>query len=216
MCGRYSVTERDLVRLARVLGAEVDPAFAESWRPRYNVAPGSPALLVRDLRGLRLQPGRFGIGFGAYGKLRFNARVESAAERRSFRAAWAYRRCAIPADGFYEWGGPPDARRPVWFHDPDGRPLLFAGLFEEEDEGQLAFSILTHPATGPVAALHDRMPVLVPAGGLAAWLAGGDVPGPAPEDALEGRPVSDRVNSVANDDPTCLDPPGFERQLRLI
>ncbi len=67
-----------------------------------------------------------------------------------------------------------------------------------------------------MAALHDRMPVLVPARGLRGWLAGGDPPGPAPEEALEGVPVSPRVNAIANDDPACLEPPPPERQLRLL
>jgi putative SOS response-associated peptidase YedK len=214
MCGRFTLTERDLVRLAAVLGAEVDPALAAAWRPRYNVAPGQAALLVRDAGGLRLERARFGLG-GGHGPLRFNARVETAAEKRAFRAAWATRRCVVPADGFFEWEGPARARRPIWFHDPAGRPLLFAALFAEE-EGGLAFSILTAAATGPVAALHDRMPVLVPDGGLRAWLGGGDPPGPAPDGSLAGVPVSPRVNVVANDDPACLEPPPAERQLRLL
>jgi putative SOS response-associated peptidase YedK len=213
MCGRFTLTERDLVRLARALGAAVDPGLAAAWRPRFNVAPGQQALLVRDAGGLRLAPARFGLG-GGDGPLRFNARVETAAERRAFRSAWATRRCVVPADGFYEWEGSARARRPIWFHDPGRRPLLFAALFDDEG-GQLSFSILTTPSSGPVAALHDRMPVLVPAGGLRAWLAGGDPPPPAPEDALAGAPASPRVNAVANDDEGCLEPPR-ERQLELL
>lgn len=211
MCGRFTLTEKDLVRLAHALGAAVAPDLAAAWRPRFNVAPGQDVLLLRDARGLRLERARFGLP--GPGPLRFNARVETAAERPAFRAAWATRRCVVPADGFYEWEGGAGERRPVWFHDPARRPLLFAALFGEED-GQLGFSILTAPARGPVAALHDRMPVLVPPAGLGAWLAGGPPP-PAPEDALAGAPASPRVNAVANDDEACLAPPR-ERQLKLL
>jgi putative SOS response-associated peptidase YedK len=213
MCGRFTLTEKDLLRLARVLGAAVDPALASAWRPRFNVAPGQDALLLREAGGLRLERARFGLG-GKGEPLRFNARIETAAERRAFRAAWATRRCVVPADGFYEWEGSAKARRPIWFHDPARRPLLFAALFGEED-GQLAFSILTAPANRTVAALHDRMPVLVPPGALDAWLAGGAPPPPAPEEALVGAPASPRVNAVANDDEGCLEPPR-ERQLTLL
>jgi putative SOS response-associated peptidase YedK len=223
MCGRFTLTERDLDRLARALGAVVDPALAGAWRPRFNVAPGQPALLVRALRqaqgerdgGLRLEGGRFGLG-GSPGPLRFNARVETAAERRLFRAAWATRRCAVPADGFYEWGGGPRSRRPTWFHDPARRPFLFAALWGEEEGGALAFSILTTAARGPVAALHDRMPVLLPPGGLRAWLDGGAPPGTELAEGLAVREVSPRVNAVANDDEACLEGPPPERQLRLV
>jgi putative SOS response-associated peptidase YedK len=219
MCGRFTLTERDLVKLARVLGAELDAALAGEWRPRFNVAPGSSALLMREGSGggpRRIERARFGLPGVGPAKLTFNSRVETAAEKRAFRAAWATRRCVVPADGFYEWSGTARARRPFWFHDPAGRPLLFAALWGEADDGQLAFSILTTAANGPVAALHDRMPVLVPEGGLAAWLRGGDAPGPSPEDALEGRPVSDRVNAIGNDDPGCLDAAPPPRQLTLF
>ena len=67
-----------------------------------------------------------------------------------------------------------------------------------------------------MASLHDRMPVLLPGHGLGAWLAGGDPPGPAPEDTLAATPVSSRVNAVANDDPECLAPPEPPRQLKLV
>jgi putative SOS response-associated peptidase YedK len=214
MCGRFTLTERDLVRLARALAAEVDAGLAAAWRPRYNIAPGQPALLVRDAGGLRLEEARFGLGEGG-GPLRFNARAETAAERQAFRAAWATRRCAVPADGFYEWAGERRDRRPIWFHDPARRPLLFAALFQER-EGALGFAILTTAASGPVAALHDRMPVLVPGDGLRRWLAGGDLPGPAPEGALVGVPASPRVNAVANDDAECLEAPEPPRQLKLV
>lgn len=212
MCGRFTLTEKDLVRLARALGAAVDPGLAAAWRPRFNVAPGQDALVLRDAGGLRLERARFGLG-GGDGPLRFNARVETAAVKPAFRAAWAARRCVVPADGFYEWEGAAGARRPIWFHDPARRPLLLAALFDDAG-GALAFTILTAPARAPVAALHDRMPVLVPAGGLRAWLAGGEAPAP-PDGAVAGAPASPRVNAVTNDDEGCLVPPP-ERQLKLL
>ncbi len=215
MCGRFTLTERDLAKLAGGFLADLDPALAVDWRPRYNVAPGSAHLLLRGRGGrLRLERSRFGLG--THGQLRINARIETAAERPSFRDAWIARRCAVPADGFYEWGGPARDRRPTWFHDPDGRPLLFAALFGEAEGGALAFAILTTAANGPVAALHDRMPVLLPEGSLAGWLAGAAAPGAAPEGALADRPVSARVNAIGHDDPACLEPPAPERQLQLL
>jgi putative SOS response-associated peptidase YedK len=212
MCGRFTLTEKDLVRLARALGAAVDPDLAAGWRPRFNVAPGQEALLLRDAGGLRLERARFGLG-GGDGPLRFNARVETAAERPAFRAAWAARRCAVPADGFYEWEGPARARRPIWFFDPARRPLLFAALLGEEG-GRLAFAILTGPAVAPVAALHGRMPVLLAAGEVRGWLGGAELPGPRQE-ALVGAPASPRVNAVANDDEGCLVPEAAA-QLELL
>ena len=52
-----------------------------------------------------------------------NVRAESVATTPAYRAALQRRRCAVPADGFFEWVGEKDSRRPIWFHRPD------AGLF---------------------------------------------------------------------------------------
>jgi len=42
----------------------------------------------------------------------FNARAETIAERPMFRGAFKYRRCIIPASGFYEWTGAKGAKTP--------------------------------------------------------------------------------------------------------
>ena len=39
MCGRYTLTYRDLGQVAELIGALVTPAAAELHHPRYNIAP---------------------------------------------------------------------------------------------------------------------------------------------------------------------------------
>ena len=72
-----------------------------------------------------------------------------------------------------------------------------------------SFTLLTRPARGAVAALHDRMPLIVDPSGYAGWL-DPDAPDPAallaalPQQVgagLVARPVSTRVNDVRHDDP---------------
>jgi putative SOS response-associated peptidase YedK len=216
MCGRFTLTIADLAALARRWAAEVEQAVATGWRPRFNVAPGDPHLVLRTRGGRRcLERAAFGLDSG--GALRINARVETAAAMPAFRDAWRERRCAVPADGFIEWTGPFSARRPSWLRRADGAPLLFAGLWGEAPGGGLAFAILTTSANAEVRALHDRMPVLVPEAFLELWLAGGPAPAlPSPADGvLAIRPISPRVNSPRNDDAACLEPPPPEPQLTL-
>jgi putative SOS response-associated peptidase YedK len=209
MCGRFSLTVSDIAALARAWGAEVDAALLAGWQPRYNVAPGQRVPLLRGPAGQRrLVAATFGLP-AAGGALHVNARSETAARRPAFLRALASARAAVPADGFYEWEGPPSARRPSWFHRPDGAPLLLAALAVDDPGGAPAFAILTTDAVQPVARLHDRMPVLLTPEGLEGWLAAGPPPPLPPPGAvaLLGRPVSPRVNSPLHDDPACLEPP---------
>ncbi len=216
MCGRFTLTTTDLQALVRDLGAELDPAFRRPWLPRFNVAPGDAHVVVRAEGGGRVVRGaRFGLETRP-GQLTINARMESAATRPTFRDAWRQGRCAVPADGFYEWQGPKGRRRPIWLHRPDGRPLLFAALLRTSRAGEPEFAIVTVDANADVRAFHDRMPAVLADGALDAWLDGGGPPALASEGTLSARPVSTRVNSVRNDDPACLEPPEGDPQLPLL
>jgi putative SOS response-associated peptidase YedK len=149
-----------------------------------------------------------------------NARAETVARMPAFREALKSRRCVVPADGFFEWVGARDARRPLWFHRPDGGLLLFAGLYESwqpsPDAWQRTFTIMTTSSNSLMAPVHDRMPVVLTGEDVDEWLhpRQEDVRElqrllrPPPDDLLLATPVSPRVNSVKNDDPECLVPQG--------
>src|SRR5437899_13026501 len=74
---------------------------------------------------------------------------------RAFREAFASRRCVVPADGFFEWTGPKEDRRPIWFHRPDGGLILFAGLYEtwrpSPAEKERTLTIITTTPNAPGA-----------------------------------------------------------------
>src|SRR6516225_6412390 len=78
--------------------------------PRHDIAPTQPVLLTRiNERGAReFMLARSGL-VPAWAKdprefkALFNARAETTIDRPSFRAAMAYRRSIIPANGFYAW-----------------------------------------------------------------------------------------------------------------
>jgi len=224
MCGRFTLTIEDRDLLAALLGVSAED-IDDSWQPRWNVAPMQehwivrPAAtredraLVRATWGLvnAWDPNRTGAA------RRINARAESLEERSAYRAAFRATRCIVPADGFYEWTGERDARRPFWFHRPDEGLVLFAGLYAEAQlPGELrpttTFTIITTPASGAVSHIHDRMPAILDGDEAAdEWLATGQpaerlraLLRPAPPDTLVARAVSRRVNAVAVDDPACL------------
>ena len=220
MCGRFTLT-RSAAEVAEHFGLVVRTELL----PRYNAAPTQELPVVRERsKGERvLELRRWGLvprwardaGVGAR---TINARVESVLEKPAFREAAARRRCLVPADGFFEWRGKARARRPFHITLPAGVLFGMAGLYERwlgpGGEQIDSFALLTRPARGAVATLHDRMPVIVDPVAYSAWLDPA-VADPAalieelPEtlvDALTLRPVSARVNDVRNDDLACLAP----------
>jgi putative SOS response-associated peptidase YedK len=231
MCGRFTLTRDDFDELAEDLDAEVRPDDRPLYRPRYNIAPTDQHWILRHKYERRqLLVAKWGLvnswAHDAKGAARqINARSESAMTSRAFRDAFESRRCAVLADGFFEWTGAKENRRPVWYHAPDGQLLLFAGLYEywrdPETDGWLrSFTILTTDANETVAPVHDRMPVILPRERLEQWLF---VPPdekqrpkyakeakkllvPPAGDVLIPTEVSQRANSVQNDDPSVLEP----------
>jgi putative SOS response-associated peptidase YedK len=146
-----------------------------------------------------------------------NARAETIQSLPTFREAFKERRCVIPADGFYEWTGDKDARRPVWYHRPDGGLIFFAGLYESwrpsPGEKEQTFIIITTTPNSLIEPVHDRIPVILEDEAIDDWLYVRHAPSSlmallrsVRDDLLIATPVSSRANSVNNDDPACLSP----------
>lgn len=231
MCGRFSLTAtpEEVRELFGLLELDAFPA-------RYNIAPTQPILVVID--GEKAEPGsnlperrallvRWGFmpGWVKDPKefpLLINARAETAIGKASFRAAMRHRRILVPASGFYEWHRPPkesgEKSQAYWIRPKRGGIVAFAGLMEtwssadgsEVDTG----AILTVGANSAIAAVHDRMPVVIAPEDFARWLDCKsqeprhveDLLKPADPDLFEMIPVSDKVNAVRNAGPDLQEP----------
>ncbi|MFH1262746.1 MAG: SOS response-associated peptidase [Pseudomonadota bacterium] len=199
MCGRFTLTTPDFKTVVTSLGAEARAEDFPLYRPRFNIAPSDRHWILIDRESKRrLLPATWGFSDDSF----INARIETAAIKPTFREAFRSRRCVIPADGFYEWTGAKGAKRPFWFHAPRGELTCFAGLFEER--AGYRFTILTTAANAVVAPVHPRMPVIVSPRDYDRWIEAGEVVPSELNANLSARPVSQRVNSTRNDDPSCL------------
>lgn len=217
MCGRYSL-DLDAELAQRIFQAPGD------WpdHKRYNIAPSQSApVVVHDRAGRVCRAMRWGLiphwaKDPAIGGRLINARSETAASKPAFRDAWRHRRCLVPATGFYEWAKRGRAKQPMSIHRPGSEPLALAGLWARWDgphDPLETFTILTRCAIPTIAAIHDRMPVLLGESTWDAWL-DPDPADPAalarivdqPPGQLVADPVSTRVNSPANDDPGLIEP----------
>jgi putative SOS response-associated peptidase YedK len=210
-----------MIDIAAELGADVDADSAARYKPRYNIAPTDPHwLLVADDDGKRhVVPAVWGIP--SEKKPIINVRGE-AVRKGSFKS----RKHALAiVDGYFEWLVDGKLRRPFWYHDPSGRLLLFAALdtpLTSSAKAPTAFSIITVAANKDAAAVHNRMPAIIPLDHADAWLRSPalELLVPATDGALAAVEVSTRVNRVANDDSACLVPapaaPPRPRQMPLF
>jgi putative SOS response-associated peptidase YedK len=217
MCGRFSLF-RSRDEIATALAVEMG-----DLPPRYNITPSQEVAAVRlDGGQRRLSLLRWGLipswaEDPRIGNSLINARSETAATKPAFRSAFKARRCLLPADGFYEWGRIAGTKheQPFHFRLHDGRPFVFAGLWERwahgEGEPVETCTILTTTANGVVRPVHDRMPVILAPDGIEAWLDTAatreELEGllrPYAEGEMEAVPVGRFVNNPRNEGPHCL------------
>ena len=224
MCGRYTLTT-PLEGVRQLFELDERPNLA----PRYNIAPTQEVPAVRrDETGRhRLAALRWGLipswaKDPAIASRLINARSDGVADKPSFRAAFAKRRCLVPADGFYEWRSEAGRKQPYHITLADGGLFAFAGLWEswrnpETGEARETCCIITTEAAPELTAIHHRMPVILPPAAYDLWLdptAGRqdllDLLVPYRAGPLAFRAASLRVNKVANDDPGLLEPVSSE------
>lgn len=222
MCGRYALFS-DPADLADEFGLA-----DASYEPTYNAAPSEDRPVILDDAPESLSLARWGLvpswsDGPRSGPDPINARAESLTERRAFADAYRNRRCLVPVDGFYEWVGTADGKRPYFVSRRDDRPFLLAGLWETwtperkqtglgefggdgpsaDPEPVQSFTVVTTEPNDFLADYHHRMAVcLGPADGRR-WLSADDpreLLEPRPFD-LEAWPVSRAVNVPSNDRP---------------
>jgi putative SOS response-associated peptidase YedK len=198
----------------------------EDWSPRYNIAPTQPVPVIRQNPKTKDRS----VSLMCWGLIphwakepsiamsTINAKSETAATKPAFRDPLKFRRCLIPADGFYEWKRIATGKQPYCFEVGGGELFAFAGLWDgwKDSTGQWikTCSILTTTPNALTATVHDRMPVILHADCYDLWLDPGmqnvttisELLKPYDAGSMRSYPVSTRINHVANDDEECSRP----------
>ena len=244
MCGRFAFYQ-EIDPLLDDLGAVdlEDPRL----RSRWNIPPTAPIHVVTEsidketgevVRALRAA--RWGLlppfaKDASFSSRTFNARRETLGEKPSFRGSLARYRAIVPMDGYYEWVRDPSGKRkqPYFIAPADGSPLYMAALVawwkgpgghegpaaSPDGSFLLSTTIITREATGELAEIHDRTPMMLRREEVDVWLdTAQDDRHAAQEWILEDthhlddatlsvREVDPAVGKVGNDGPELLEPP---------
>jgi putative SOS response-associated peptidase YedK len=162
------------------------------------------------------------------GPLLINARAEKVTTSPAFRASAKSKRCLVPMDGWYEWrpnaepaSGKKAPKTPFYMYAGDGGLLFMAGLWSTwrpKDASSdatlplLSCTIITTDAAGPLAEIHDRMPLTISESDWDRWLDpdasidDGLLRGHGDLDRIEIREVSTLVNNIRNNGPELIAP----------
>jgi len=209
MCGRFYLIAS---------AAELKKKFSLEQRldlvSRYNIAPTQSSLIIRgEAKSRSVHMARWGLvpSFSrdlSLGARMINAPAEEIEDKPVFRDAFAGRRCLVPANGFYEWQTRGARKQPYKIGLRNGALCAFAGLWEkwtpEVGDPVETFTIITTRANRLVSEVHERMPVIIAPADYQRWLSAPDatakrllVPYTG---AMTIAPVSDRINSIKDDD----------------
>lgn len=166
MCGRYYFTyeaAQEALTLAELLDTRSETVG------EGDVHPSDMAwVMCSDAKKHRLVLASMRWGFPGreHAQVIFNARAETAMEKSLFRDSMLFRRCVIPAGGFYEWN--PKGEK-VTFSGTEEKILYLAGFYRSF-EGVNCFVILTTEANQSLQGVHDRMPLVLKKEDVKSWI----------------------------------------------
>lgn len=185
MCGRIGRPELTWRQLYEIQRGFID-AMEEDGRQRreelemsWNVKPTQDIEIAFESKGKLISfparwwfvPHWFDASVKEWKQTTFNARIETADTKPTFRKAWSSNRCIIPVSGYYEWTGPKGRKQPHWITTKSNSSvMLLAGLYSRTLSGLYTCTILTRPALSQIEHIHSRTPVILHEDELLSWL----------------------------------------------
>ena len=169
MCGRYYIAEDDAAEELRQIIEAVNRRSTDV-KTSGEIRPGDTVPVLAN--SPTLQPGAYAMRWGYTlpdGKLLFNARSETAADKALFQDGMAQRRCLIPATCYFEWEHRGKEKIKYAIAPEGSRMIYLAGIYRKEDN-RAACTILTREPAESIAFIHNRMPVILSAEAVRDWL----------------------------------------------
>ena len=164
MCGRFELKTK-FDNLPIVLKKDYPRGLNLKYEPQNLIRPTDPILVIKN-------EGKIKTTFMSWGFISpwsknplkkggarpFNARSETIEEKKLFRGSWKYKRCLIPASGFFE--------KTYRIRKKNYETFWLGGIWSKwssSDGAELeSCCVLTTESNDLVKPLHNRMPVIVP------------------------------------------------------
>lgn len=171
MCGRYYIPDEDYAAELQEIIEQINRRNSTGTPLKTGeIAPSDTAPVLANNRSLAITPFAMKWGYTmSNGKLVFNARSETAAEKPLFRDGMTQRRCLVPAAHYFEWEKRGREKIKYAIKPSDVSVLYMAGIYRIEN-GVPVFSILTREPASSISFIHDRMPVILPREMMSDWL----------------------------------------------
>jgi len=171
MCGRFELKTK-FEKLPKVLKQDYPSGLDSKYETQNIIRPSDPVLVIKN-------EGRIKTTFMTWGFISpwakdpfdkkmpkpFNARSESIEEKKLFSGSWKYKRCLIPASGFFE--------KKYRFRKRNNETFWLGGIWSKwtsKDGAEIeSCCVLTTESNALIKPLNHRMPVIVPNGYEGQW-----------------------------------------------
>ena len=171
MCGKFELKTK-FENLPKILKQDYPSGLKTKYEPQNLIRPTDPVMVIKN-------EGKIKTTFMSWGfispwakkpfekgKTRpFNARSETVEEKKLFSESWKYKRCLIPASGFFE--------KQFRIRKENYETFWLGGIWSKwasSDGAELeSCCVLTTKPNDLVKPIHNRMPVVVPDGYEEEW-----------------------------------------------
>ena len=170
MCGRYYVddeTAREIERIIRMADEKVrNKAPVNIQAKDVHPTDIAPILTASEHGGISCRLQKWGLPGYDRKQVIFNARSESALEKKMFCEGVEQRRIVVPATWFYEWNR--NKEKNIFYRKE--QPVLFMAGIYNRYQGEDRFVILTTEANASMEPVHNRMPLILEPEEIADWI----------------------------------------------
>ena len=164
MCGRFEL-KTEFEKLPKILKQNYPSGLDTKYQIQNLIRPRDPILVIKNEGTIKTTFMSWGFispwakdPFDKEIPRPFNARSETITEKKLFNRSWKYKRCLIPASGFFE--------KKYLIRRENYETFWLGGIWSKwsSPEGAELESccVLTTESNALIKPIHHRMPVVVP------------------------------------------------------